>query len=172
MDELVDEILATNYLVKTISARLIWAIVERALLRSQLDLYLDLVGGLCGEVRTTFSQALIDDLEKRVLPKIHFILNQAVSTKRPSLVIRAILLIVRLVPILMPLKNDLEETLIERLYQFGSAIQQEDYTSLQGYHQLSQRLNSLRWPLPLPPKSIWKVLNQLKEQIWLTFSQQ
>lgn len=77
------------------------------------------------------------------MPSLKYALSQAIDTHRPSLVLRALLLIVLLVDGRRPLPDDLGPFLADRLRRLLRALQAEDYSRMPGYGRLVKAVMSL-----------------------------
>lgn len=104
-------------------------------------------------------------MDKKVLPKLKYILAQAIDTQRPSLVVRAVLLIVIIVNGVRPLPESLEPFLLDRLKRLVRAMSNEDYHSMQGYSQLVSLVQSLSIPIGEEEDGIWKEIFRLQSRL-------
>ncbi|PJF19346.1 hypothetical protein PSACC_00846 [Paramicrosporidium saccamoebae] len=105
----------------------------------------------------------MDHLDKQVVPKLKYILAQAIDTQRPSLVLRAILLIAILVKGIHPLPSDLEPFLADRLKRLGRSMASEDYTHMSGYSQLVDTVRSIS--IPVSDNVLWRELSRLQARL-------
>lgn len=112
---------------------------------------------------TDFGSALLEHLDHVVIPKLKYILAQAIDTQRPSLVVRAILLIAILVNGIRPLPDGLEPFLLDRLRRLVRAMSCEDYTSMTGYGQLVEYMQSI--VIPSGCTGIWADLFRLQTRL-------
>jgi hypothetical protein len=110
-----------------------------------------------------FDAALMDHLDKQVVPKLKYILAQAIDTQRPSLVLRSILLIVILVNGIRPLPNDLEPFLVDRLKRLVRSMASEDYSNMSGYFQLVDTVRSVS--IPVGDNALWRELSRLQARL-------
>lgn len=90
---------------RTISSRIIWTFLETLLSRSQMDTYFMYLGRFVSPP-SEFSDALLEHMDKLVVPKLKYVLAQAIDTQRPTLVLRAILLIAIVVNGIQALPRD------------------------------------------------------------------
>jgi hypothetical protein len=105
----------------------------------------------------------MDHLDKQVIPKLKYILAQAIDTQRPSLVVRAIMLIVVVADGIRPLPDGLEPFLVDRLKRLVRAMSNEDYTGMTGYGQLVTLIQSLA--IPTKESGIWADLSRLQARL-------
>lgn len=127
----------------TISARTMWQFITKLLEQSQMDRYLHVLGKIIPQ-GGSFADALLDHLHEEVFPKIKYILAQSIDTQRPTLVLRAITLIVLMgVGLGLRLSKDVEALLIDRFRCLVKSMMSEDYSSLKGFDALVNLLNGL-----------------------------
>ena len=156
VEELTDE-------KRTISARFVWASLEALLERSQMDTYFVQLGVYTSYPMTYFGAALLEHMERQILPKLKYVLAQAIDTQRPSLVVKAILLISIIVNGIRPLPDGLEPFLLDRLRRLVRAMASEDYSSMQGYTQLAGYIQSLA--IPPADEGVWRELSRLQSRL-------
>lgn len=99
------------------------------------------------------------------MPSLKYMLSQAIDTHRPSLVLRALLLIVLLVNGRRPLPDDLEPFLADRLRRLLRALQGEDYSRMPGYGRLFKTVMSITGEDAVDNGEIWKQIGLLKEHL-------
>lgn len=101
------------------------------------------------------------------MPSLKYTLSQAIDTHRPSLVLRALLLIVLLVDGRRPLPEDLGPFLADRLRRLLRALQGEDYSRMPGYGRLVKAAMSLTRDEGSSNSDgeIWRHLNLLKNYL-------
>lgn len=105
-------------------------------------------------------------MEKQVLPKLKYILAQAIDTQRPSLVVRAILLIAVIVDGIRPLPEALEPFLLDRLRRLLRAVSFDDYANLNGYAALTAYMRSVSIPTDDPHAGmLWRELARLRDRL-------
>lgn len=148
---------------KTISARFVWTFLEALLERSQMDAYFIQLGIYTSYPITHFGAALLEHMERQVLPKLKYVLAQAIDTQRPSLVVKAILLIAIIVNGIRPLPDGLEPFLLDRLRRLVRAMASEDYSSMHGYAQLAGYIQSLA--IPPIDEGVWRELSRLQSRL-------
>lgn len=133
---------------RTISAQLLGTYLLTLLGRSQMDEYFVCVGKLLSHYPpypvVPFTSAVLEHMEREALPKLKYILAQAIDTQRPTLVLRAIQLIVTIVTALgSPLPADMDPFLLDRLRRLIRSIQPADYRNSSGYQRLVEMVNGL-----------------------------
>lgn len=116
-------------------------------------------------MKTEFGVALLEHMDKQVLPKLKYILSQAIDTHRPSLVVRAILLIATIVEGLDPLPPNLEPYLIDRLHRLVRAMHGDDYASMGAYSTMVKFIHSMQ--LSPGKEGIYAAFAQLQRQLVL-----
>lgn len=112
---------------------------------------------------TEFGQALLDHTDRNVIPKLKYTLAQAIDTQRPTLVVRAIMLIAILVTGIRPLPEGLEPFLLDRLRRLVRSLSCEDYTNMTAYAQLVDYV--LRLNIPANGSGIWIDLRRLQDRL-------
>lgn len=122
-----------NHTFTTISFKLISTHLEGLADRSQLDLYLVYLSAILQKAPQTL-EILLAHLEREVLPKIKYVLAQAIDTQRPTLVMRAIMLILTMSH--LPLRSSYEALLIDRLRRLNRIMVGEEYQKMSQYPQL------------------------------------
>lgn len=129
---------------ETVSSRVYWDLLSALLHRSQMDTYFVLFGNIMTQYgKTPFVEALLEHMDRQVIPKLKYVLAQAIDTQRPSLVIRATMLILTVVGRIKPLPNGLEPYLIDRLRRLMRAISNENYKTHNGFTALQSHLDTL-----------------------------
>lgn len=128
----------------TISSRLYWDMLSTLLQRSQVDTYFVLFGTIVAHYgKVPFVEALLEHMDRQVIPKLKYVLAQAIETQRPSLVIRATMLILTVVGAAKPLPSGLEPYLIDKLRRLMRAISNENYRNHNGFTALQSQLDVL-----------------------------
>lgn len=86
-------------------------------------------------------------MEQRVMPTLKEMLTQAIDSQRPSLVLKALLLVALLVDGVRPLPAELEMHLAERVKLLARIMEPEDYTKLSNYPAFFEYVKQMSIPL-------------------------
>lgn len=134
---------------RTISVNIIWPFLEDALEKTQMDVYFSFIGRLCRDaaVAPALSQSLLDHMERVVMPRFKYVLSQALETHRPSLVLKALLLIALIVDGIRPLSIPLHNYLLDKMRSLLRIMEAEDYTKLSSYPTFVTYILQMNVPL-------------------------
>lgn len=84
--------------------------------------------------------------EGEVMKSVKKTINNAIETRRPTLVLRGVYILAAIVDGIRPLPRQIEPYILDRLRKLARILPTEDYIGTAGYEALSEYMRSI--PLP------------------------